>query len=131
MSASLLQAGGLLHTLVRNPNDMLKVARHLVSSTQRLRALRATLSRLSRQHLQRVMPGQARRGRGDNSTAVQGGGHRDYANGGRELWEAQVWAQAFLRLVGLLWETHDAYAGDAPVRKELHVVGASIHGRGR
>ena len=132
VAASLLRAGALLHTLARDPDDMLEVARHLVASKQRLRALRVTLSRRSRQHLQHGVLGRhGCGGSGDNAGAAGGGGHRGCADGGRELWDAHLWAQAFLRLVGLLWETHDAYAGDAPVRKELHVVGASIHGRGR
>jgi len=130
VAASLLQAGGLLHTLARNPEDTLAVARRLVASKLRIRSLRVTMSRLSRQYLQRGMRNGPRRL--DSARAVEGGGQGGDGDGGRELWDAEIWALAFHRLAALLWEAHDACYNATPkdthdaIPKDthMHIIGA-------
>jgi hypothetical protein len=130
VAASLLQAGGLLHTLARNPEDTLAVARLLVASKSRIRSLRVTMSRLSRQHLQRGMRNGPRSL--DSARAAEGGGQGGDGDGGRELWDAEIWALAFHRLAALLWEAHEACNNASPKDTHdatpkdthMHIIGA-------
>jgi hypothetical protein len=87
MAASLLRAASLEHTIARDPEDMITLTRRLVASRQRLRALRRTLSNITR---------------GKGGDRHHGGGGS--GGGGDAVWNSQVWAVAFERLVSLLWQ---------------------------
>jgi hypothetical protein len=102
VAASLLRAAALLHTLARDAADARALTRRLISERERLWALRRSLAALSRARAQDAcVGGEGGRGKGGRG---RGCDERGRGGGGDVLWDGRVWAEAFVRLVGLLWQ---------------------------